>query len=331
MMNWTSILEKKPYLLLDGAMGTCIEKKGDVLDPLLWSAGQLVTNPSLIKQIHLDYLLAGADIVTTSAYQVSYEGFQTKYSYCVEQVDDLLRYSTDLGREAIKEFHEVDTKNVEEKFVAASVGCYGAHLANGSEFFGAYSVGKKELFDWHFPKLQVLLRSKPDMIGFETVPLLEEVKAVSQLLNTIPTTMPVWLSCACKSSEHLNGGDSVEDVCRFIEDPNNEEQLTPDGTLNLKQLAIGVNCTAPEHIESIILTMKDCCHSRRPIIVYPNRGDFWNEESHSYSEVLNWSPTEFAQKGLEWYELGARIIGGCCKTDPTYIKALSETLRREGR
>lgn len=312
--------------MLDGGLGTCIESKGDTLDPLLWSSGHLVTNPSLIQQIHKEYLLAGADIVTTSAYQVSYEGFQTQYQYCTDKVDDLLQLSTNLARNAIDEYHE-QTKTSDQKFVAASIGCYGAHFANGSEFHGGYTLTSKELHDWHLPKLQFLLKTNPDILGFETVPLLEEVKAITSLLSEIPL-IPAWTSCACKSGELLTGGDRIEDVCRSIEDVD-YANCSVAGQKNIHQMAIGVNCTDPNHIDQIITTFKDCCHKGRPIICYPNRGDFWVEETNSYADVINWSPQEFAEKALEWYHLGANIIGSCCKTDPSYINAISTIIQRE--
>jgi homocysteine S-methyltransferase len=156
----SKILAGKPYLLLDGALGTCIEHKGDVLDPCLWSADHLLKNPSLIQEIHEDYLSAGADIIITSSYQISYEGFLHKYpSFTPDKVNDLLKLSTQLTRNSISNVCSASSSSIQQKnrFVAASIGCYGAHLANGSEFFGGYNhLSIEQLKLWHLPKLEVL-------------------------------------------------------------------------------------------------------------------------------------------------------------------------------
>lgn len=322
--SWDDYFLGRSYLIIDGALGTCIEKKGEVLNPKLWSAGHLVTNPSIIQQIHKEYLSAGADIITTSAYQISYEGFTENYQYCTDQVNDLLRLSTDLALSAVKSHA---TNNNGRKFVAASIGCYGAHLANGSESFGGYTLNRRELFDWHLPKVQLLLQTNPDILAFETVPVLEEVRALTNVIGSIER-IPSWISIACKSPLLLNGGDKVEDVCRVIEDPDDfQEGITAEGTANRNDIAIGVNCTDPGYVSEIISLVRENSHKSRRIVAYPNRGDFWNETTNSYDDPTNWSPEQFADKASEWFEAGATILGGCCKTDPTFIRALSDKLQ----
>jgi homocysteine S-methyltransferase len=325
---WSNVFADKPYLLLDGALGTCIEHKGDVLDPYLWSADHLLRNPSLIQQIHEEYLRAGANVVTTSSYQISYEGFSHKYpSFTTKKVDELLNLSTQLARNAVSNVVSSSSVLPQNRFVAASIGCYGAHLANGSEFFGGYNhLSIEQLKLWHLPKLEVLCSTLPDILAFETIPILSEVKAIVSLINegeSSISSLPCWVSISCKSSTQLNGGESIEDVCRAIEDPSDTNGSTYD------KIATGVNCTAPDHINDIILTLTENCHKNRPIVVYPNRGDFWNAETNSYDDPVRWTPEEFANASLQWYKSGASMLGGCCKTDPSFISAVRDLFNRE--
>lgn len=140
-MDLRQIVRDQGYLIVDGALGTCIEAKGSVLDPTLWSSGHLVTQPKLIEDIHREYLAAGADILITSSYQISYEGFLKRYNYCIDDVDNLIGLSTQLARNAIAAQNKLG-------YVAASVGCYGAHLQNGSEFTGNYHLSREQLRTW---------------------------------------------------------------------------------------------------------------------------------------------------------------------------------------
>lgn len=174
-------------------------------------------------------------------------------------------------------------------------------------------------------KIQRLIATDPDILAFETIPVLEEVKAIVDLIGS-SDPLSAWISLACSSSNTMNGGALIENACRALEDIN-EEFLTEEGRKNLKQTAIGVNCTDPKYIDDIILNLKDFTSKSRPIIVYPNRGDSWNDELHYFDDSTALTKEEFAQRALRWYKLGANIIGGCCRTDPSYIAETVQVLQ----
>jgi homocysteine S-methyltransferase len=244
------------------------------------------------------------------------------------------------------------------KLIAGSIGCYGAHLADGSEYTGTYDLSLDKfasgssvakLRHWHYPKYQTFLRNdKCHIIAFETVPCLDEVKAAVSLFllgadgtdsigcefydyfdhskdrQGAGIAKDVWISLACSSSQRLNKCDeTIEDALRAIEDPNFADlDLSPANDL----LSVGVNCTSPEYVESIIELMKDHCSSSRTIVAYPNKGEVWDAGNKCWTTDSGLEATSFATLGLQWYEAGAKVIGGCCRVNPSMIAALKNEI-----
>lgn len=322
-------------LVLDGALGTRLEQLGERLDPILWSAGHLISNPAAIQRVYDEYLSAGANILATASYQISYEGFQQRYGMKEEKVNELFRYSVSLAEQSIRNF-ESSNSSKEPHFIAGSIGCYGAHLANGSEYSGGYrDLELSYLSEWHAKKLAVLSQTNVDCIAFETVPIVREVQAITQAIIQHPEAIDSWISFACQSATQLNGGEEIEDACRKIEDcdpyafPSSSltTTTTPSAEKNWDRIAIGVNCTAPEYVEEILHTLRDCTRKDRLLLAYPNRGDHWHEESHSYQSDTGLSAEQFATLAVKWRAAGAKIIGGCCQTTPETIAAIASALR----
>lgn len=326
-------------LLLDGALGTRLEQYGEVLDPILWSAGNLVTNPEAIQNIHEEYLCAGADIISTSSYQISYEGCYTRYQMPEEHVNELLRKSVTIAQNSIRNFetasHPFSSK---PHFIGASLGCYGAHLANGSEYTGNYrDLDVSYLAKWHARKLSVLSACPVDCIAFETIPIVRELQAITQAIDQQSGNITSWVSLACQSSKLLNGGEDIEAACRKFEDydpytipshvnsEDNKIEKEWDGK-NRDRIALGVNCTSPQYIEDILHTYRDHVAKHRVLVAYPNRGDHWCEDTDSYQIDTGVSPSEFASLAVKWREAGASIIGGCCQTTPETIAAVGKAL-----
>ncbi len=178
-----NIIEKQGCVILDGALATELEKRGANLNHALWSAKLLIENPALIKQVHLDYLHAGADIITTSTYQASFDGF-AKEGYSKKQTEDLMQLSITIARQAIDEFLLASPAlNREVPLVAASIGPYGAALADGSEYRGNYNVSIEKLMEFHKHRLDLLAKSNANILAFETIPCLEEALAIKELLK----------------------------------------------------------------------------------------------------------------------------------------------------
>ena len=185
----TSILRTKGHVVVDGALATELERRGANLDDPLWSAKLLIDASEWIQAVHRDYFRAGADVATSSSYQASFEGFRARGIEDAES-ERLLRLSVELARRA-RDDHG-------SGIVAASVGCYGAILHDGSEYRGDYGLTKEELVAFHRRRLEVLVSAGPDLLAFETIPTAVEAQAILALLEE-GGDVPAWVSFSCRS------------------------------------------------------------------------------------------------------------------------------------
>lgn len=300
-------IDRSGVVILDGAMATELEKKGADLDHPLWSARLLRENPSLIRQVHLDYLQAGADIVTTASYQASFPGFE-KQGFTKSEAIDFLNLSTRLALEARSEARERGYTGNPEPLIAASIGPYGAFLADGSEYRGDYHMSVEDLMGFHRERLEILAESGADLLACETIPCPEEAIALVNLLKEFPDTS-AWISFSCKNESMVCSGASFTDCIELV---NESEQV----------LAVGVNCTAPQFVESLVRTARTV--TDKFILAYPNKGETWD------AKEKKWLPGEgspdFESCTLAWKKTGATLIGGCCRTTPEDIRRMKNHL-----
>ncbi len=304
-----SILEQVPVMILDGGMGTELERRGADLSDPLWSARMLIDSPHLIEQIHYDYFQAGADVAVTASYQSTLEGF-VRRGIETSKAEELLLSSVRLSCRARERFWAEPShrRNRVSPLVAASIGSYGAFLADGSEFSGDYGLTLNQLMDFHRPRLKLLASSDADLIAFETIPSKLEGMAVLRLLEEFPRTV-AWMSFSCRSGSQVCHGEpflecvALADTCEQI-------------------VAVGLNCTAPRFVESLLRSARG---TEKPLVAYPNSGEIWDATSHSWISKADTIP--FGQAARLWYTSGARLIGGCCRTAPEDIAAISDALR----
>lgn len=172
-------------LISDGGLATELEARGHDLSDPLWSARLLVDAPHAITAVHTAYFRAGAQIATTASYQASFEGFAAR-GIGHDDATVLLRRSVELAQAAR------DEVGVGGLSVAASVGPYGAALADGSEYRGCYGLSVAALMKWHLPRLEVLVDAGADMLALETIPDIDEAEALVNLVRRLAT--PAWLS-----------------------------------------------------------------------------------------------------------------------------------------
>ena len=298
------ILKKYPFIVLDGAFSTELERQGFSINDELWSAIALYEKPELVKAVHLSYYEAGADIVTSASYQATIEGFEKK-GFSKEEAKGLLRRSVELVQEARDEYlSEAEEENRPAPLAAASVGPYGAYLADGSEYRGDYGKTREELAAFHRERLHVLSEAGPDIFACETIPCLLEALAETDVLKEIKGAK-AWISCSCKDGLHTCGGDMISDCAKALDEIDEVK-------------AIGLNCTAPEYVESLIKEAKK--GTSKPIVIYPNSGESYNVEKKTWEG----SASSYADYVKVWYAAGARLIGGCCRTTPQDIKAVAQ-------
>lgn len=303
------ILDRFPIVILDGAMATELESYGCNLNDRLWSAKVLMENPELIKKVHLDYFQAGADCAITASYQATIEGYKDR-GLTEEEAVGLIQRSVQLAAEARDEFWaELDRSNRPKPLVAASVGPYGAFLSDGSEYRGDYSLSEAELVAFHKDRIGVLIDAGADILACETIPCLAEAKAIVKVLKEFPDVY-AWVSFSAKDEHHISDGEKISKCAEWLD---KQDQVA----------AIGINCSAPHLIESLIKEVKS--RTAKPIIVYPNSGEEYNPSSKTWGEGS--STNQFTFNTRLWHEAGAQIIGGCCRTTPEDIAGIAEWAR----
>jgi homocysteine S-methyltransferase len=307
----SKMLETQAVVVLDGALATELERRGCDLNDPLWSARVLLKRPDLIRAVHADYFEAGADCATTASYQATFEGFAQR-GLDAHQAAELMRLSVRLACEARDAFWASSSNQINRSrpFVAASVGPYGAFLADGSEYRGDYGLTETELMDFHRPRLSVLAESGADLLACETIPCLLEAKALLRLFEDEFPSVSAWFSFSAKDGTYTNHGEPITECAALL------------GT-HPQVAAIGVNCTAPEFVGELVHHARAA--TDKPILAYPNSGETYDATNkHWHGES---SCATFTARALGWYANGARVIGGCCRTTPDHIRDLAQTLR----
>jgi homocysteine S-methyltransferase len=306
-----SILDRFPALVIDGALATELERRGYNLKDDLWSAKILLEQPEAIKQLHYDYFKAGADCVITASYQASIAGFM-KRGLNEEQAIDLIKKSVRLAIEARDQFWEDEANRVgrSKPFVAASVGPYGAFLADGSEYRGNYGLTENELMDFHCPRMKALIEAGADVLACETIPCLIEAQALVKLLDEFQS-VHAWISFSCRDEAHVNEGQRLEDCVRLV-------------AASPFVATVGVNCTSPKYIPSLIREAKKA--TDMPVLVYPNSGETYDASHNAWDGQP--MVESFGEEAKEWYRAGARLIGGCCRTTPEDIQEIAGWARK---
>lgn len=299
------LLIHQPIAIIDGAMATELEARGCDLNDSLWSAKVLLEQPGLIRAVHLDYFNAGADVAITASYQATVEGF-AKRGLSREQAIDLMKKSVQLAKDARDEFwsDEENRSNRACPLIAGSVGPYGAYLADGSEYRGDYKLGEDELMAFHRPRVEALIASGVDLLACETIPCLIEARALIRLLAEFPNTF-AWFTFTAQDDGHISNGESVADVAAFLDDQP-------------QAAALGINCASPLHITGLIREIRK--NTGKPIVVYPNSGEVYDASTNTWHGET--SCDSFGRQSKEWYEAGARLIGGCCRTTPGHIREI---------
>lgn len=295
-------------VVLDGGLATELEAGGADLSDALWSARLLVEDPDAIVRAHLTFFRAGAQVATTASYQASFEGFARR-GIGADEATRLIRRSVELARDAAAAARGERDERGDDRplLVSASVGPYGAFLADGSEYRGRYGLSVAALRDFHRRRMAVLLEAGPDLLAMETIPQIEEGEALATLIDELGGVG--WLSFTCADGARLRSGAPVEEAFALAE-------ATPG------VLAVGINCTASEH--ALELVERAASTTDKPIVVYPNSGEAWDPIRRRWTGSRH--PVDGAA-AVSWIEAGARIVGGCCRVTPAQIGDMAAALR----
>lgn len=307
--NFDTVLKDSGIMIADGAMATELEAMGCDLNDELWSAKVLAQQPQLIKKVHLSYFEAGADCGMTASYQATIEGY-IKKGYTFEEAEELIQRAVRLLIEAREEWWNAKGKAQGRVYplVAAAVGPYGAFLADGSEYRGGYTISTEDLKVFHKKRLELLWSAGAEIFSVETIPSVGEAVAVAELTQAM--NAECWISFSCKNETEISEGAEIADCARAL-----------NGFDCVK--AIGINCTAPHFVESLIKEIKSVSH--KPIIVYPNSGEHYDAVTKTWHGSADGKT--YGDWAKDWKNAGATIIGGCCRTTPQNIKEVYNIVR----
>jgi homocysteine S-methyltransferase len=283
-------------VVLDGGLATQLESQGHNLDSALWSARLLRDDPDAIVEAHLAYFTAGAQVATTASYQASIGGFG-RAGIERSEAEELIRRSVRLAEEARTSFEDGN-----DRWIAGSVGPYGAALADGSEYRGDYDLTIDELRTWHRPRIAMLAEAGVEILALETIPCLAEVEAL--LAEIEGSRQPCWLSITCAGERTRAGEPAIEafSLARGVDEI----------------VAVGVNCIDPADAYTLVQSARES--TGKPVVVYPNSGERWDAAARAWIGPATYRPTDVK----DWISGGARLVGGCCRVGPAEIRGIRD-------
>jgi homocysteine S-methyltransferase len=282
-------------IILDGGMSNALEDRGHDLSDTLWSARLLKDAPEEIAAVHRTYYEAGAMVATTASYQASVAGFE-RAGLSRPEAERLIVSSVGIARAVRDEFDD-------GRLVAASVGPYGAFLADGSEYKGDYGISSTALRDFHGPRMELLISAGPDLLAIETIPDLQEAEVLVELLAELD--FPAWFSYSIHGTQ---AGRSLEHAFAI---PVIDQVV-----------AVGINCCPPDDVQGAVEVAVGV--TGKPAVAYPNRGESWDATARRWTG----NGTSLAGLAPAWAAAGATYIGGCCRVGPDDIGRLSSLNKR---
>ena len=305
-MDFTEFLTNNP-VVLDGAMSTPLEKLGADTNNDLWTAKALIDNEELVYEVHKMYFEAGADLIITDTYQANVQAFE-KVGYSEKEARNLIKKAVKIAQKARDDY---ENKTGKHNYIAGTIGPYGAYLANGSEYRGDYELSTKEYQQFHLPRIEELVTTGVDILAIETQPKLDEVLAILELLKKKYPQQKVYVSYTLSDDDTISDGTPLPRAIHALEDYS-------------QVIAVGINCVKLELVEPALKNMKEI--TDKHLIVYPNSSTVYDPKSKTWSQPK--TSVTFEELIPNWYEAGARIIGGCCTTGPKEIKAVADFIKR---
>ena len=305
-MDFTEFLTNHT-VVLDGAMSTPLERLGADTNNDLWTAKALIDNEELVYEVHKMYFEAGADLIITDTYQANVQAFE-KVGYSEKEARNLIKKAVKIAQKARDDY---ENRTGKHNYIAGTIGPYGAYLANGSEYRGDYELSVEEYQQFHLPRIEELVNAGVDILAIETQPKLDEVLAILELLKEKYPQQKVYVSYTLSNDDTISDGTPLPRAIHALEDYS-------------QVIAVGINCVKLELVEPALKNMKEI--TDKHLIVYPNSSAVYDPKSKTWSQPK--TSATFEELIPNWYEAGARIIGGCCTTGPKEIKTVADFIKR---
>jgi homocysteine S-methyltransferase len=285
-------LKEDRIVLMDGALGTELARRGFSLSSKLWSAAALIDDPGLVLAIHRDYALAGAELLTANTFRTHRRNLDA--AGVGDRARKLTKVAVDLARAAANESsHPV--------WVAGSQGpladCYSPEEAPDDE----------TLIHGHAEIAGNLAAAGVDVILVETQNTIREAAHAASAAAS--TGLPVLVSFVCGQDSRLLSGESLTDAVHAIR--------------RFQPAAVLVNCLPASAVPNSLTELRTQA-PELPIGVYANVGGF--DPNQGWIPTPMEKPENYAQETLRWWDLGAKLIGGCCGTMPEHIRQTRSAL-----
>lgn len=291
------------FTVLDGGLSTALEIVGADISGPLWTARTVVEEPEVLEEAHRLFVNAGAEIISSASYQCGWREF-SMLGLDDREARRALASTITIARRAIA---GTSTR------VAASIGPFGAVLANGSEYTGRYGVDWSRVATHHRERIEVLIDAGADMFAVETIPLSEEGRLIAEILDDFGAP-PAWFSFGVADPDpsgstivRTYGGDPISAAIAGVREYRN-------------LVAVGVNCSHPDVIDRALEAIPEVDESA-PRIVYPNHGRHWDAVARAWTGDAFDAFTDEQVRG--WASKGAAYIGGCCGVGPEKISHLA--------
>lgn len=282
-------LKKGELILMDGGTGSEIAIRGVKTSLPLWSAQALLTDPLVVKQIHRDYIEAGAEIIITNTFRTNERTFR-KANF-KNQAKKATVLACKLAKEAVKE-------SGKDVLVAGSIApledCYSPNLV----------PAVKELKKEHLENAQYLKSGGVDFILLETMISIDETISACQAAEKVG--LPLAVSFCCNEKSQLLSGEGLEEAVKAIE--------------KYKPLFISLNCMNLKTITKVITNLRK--YTKLPIGAYA-QGDGEVDDKDGWVGGGTEAVNSYLQEVKAWVKNGVQVIGGCCGTNPEYIQKLN--------
>lgn len=309
------VINRRGNLIIDGAMSTALEKKGLVLNDALWSARALITAPDLVREVHYDYFVAGADAAITDSYQASEAGFAAQ-GIDAQEAARLVRLSVQLAAEAREDYlrdHPEKANRKADLLIAGACGPYGAYLADGSEYTGRYTLSREEYVRFHELRVNALIDGGADILAFETQPRLDEIEALLAMIEHRDITC--WVTVTLGEDGRMPDGTDMATLGRVLSAYPQVE-------------AAGLNCVKREAAGPALAELGRTF--KGALAIYPNSGETYDPVTKTWHSAPG-SAHDWAHYVPLWRNLGVRCFGGCCRTLPKDIVEIVRILNEDQR
>ena len=292
-------LAEREVILIDGGTGTELEKRGVPMDHAAWSATAVLTHPQVVREVHEDYIRAGARIIITNTYSTARHVLEP--AGLSEQVLEINQMAVKLARQA--------RRNVADKtvYIGGSISPFYANL--DKQYEPAPEVAETSYRE----QANLLTEAGVDLIMLESMS--DRTHTLLAVQAAIDTGLPVWVGFSCygTSKGELVLWDRVTTLADGL-----------GAVTSLKISAITIMHTLVEFIAPAVDVVK--AYWNGPIGAYAHSGTFIMP-NWQFDRII--SPQDYSEAAIQWVQQGVQIIGGCCGTGPEHIRKLKDTLPRK--